>query len=70
MKWLGVLWLGSAIVLTGQSTSPLIGSVSGRVVDADTNMPVAGVRVVPVVGNRQVGNPSTTDADGRSKRAR
>src|SRR6186997_340789 len=62
-RLLAVLVLTST--LFGQSNTPTtLGSVSGRVLDSDTNRPISGIRVISSQ-NRDNSVSVTTDREGR-----
>jgi protocatechuate 3,4-dioxygenase beta subunit len=65
MNRLLTLLLASAVTFLGQSPEPTTtGSVSGRVLDTDTNRPVSGVRV-DSLDNANLRVSATTDSEGR-----
>lgn len=55
-----------ATTLLAQNGPPAVtGSVSGRVFDADTNLPIVGVKVSAVPEDRRSDKSATTDSEGR-----
>jgi hypothetical protein len=63
-RLLPLLVLIATGLLAQNAPQGVTGSVSGRVFDADTNLPLADVKLHAVV-DRMAGTPATTDAQGR-----
>src|SRR5262245_16758646 len=66
----GLLVAGSLMAFAQRPLDPTAGQpgsgrIRGRVVAADTNMPVRGARVPAFIADRQPPRETVTDADGR-----